>query len=107
MGGGNGKVICVAARALKVWALLSGFVGGFIAWIITTAVGQPLQRFVQLRQQAAFVLAKYDDQPWIGNPEAKPPSNDWLVERTEAFDKAGSELVAFADSNTFIAHNLR
>jgi hypothetical protein len=29
------------------------------------------------------------------------------VERTEAFDKAGSELVAFADSNTFIAHNLR
>jgi hypothetical protein len=80
--------------------------GGVAAWLITTALGQPLQRFFQLRQQAALVLAKYDDRPWIGNPEAKPPDNDWLKERREAYDKVGSELVAFADSNTFVARAL-
>jgi hypothetical protein len=89
-----------------VWALLSGFVGGIIAWIVTTAIGQPLQRFFQLRQQAALVLAEYDDRLWINNPEAEPPSNDRFKERSEAFDKVGSELVAFADSNTFVARSL-
>jgi hypothetical protein len=59
-----------------------------------------------LRQQAALVLAKYDDRPWIGNPDAKPPTDDWLKERRYAFDKIGSELVAFADSNSFVARNL-
>jgi hypothetical protein len=89
-----------------MWSLLSGFIGGFVAWIITTAVGQPLQRFFQLRQQAALILAQYDGRAWIGNPEAKPPDNEWLEERREAYDKVGSELVAFADSNTFVTRAL-
>lgn len=87
-------------------SLLLGFVGGFTAWIATTFLAQPLQRFFQLRQEAALVLAKYDNQPWIGNPEAKPPDNNWLEERRIAYDKVGSELVAFADSNTFVARAL-
>ena len=91
---------------MTMWSLLSGFIGGVLAWIATTVIGQPMQRFFQLRQQAALVLAKFDDRPWIGNPEAKPPDEDWRKERSEAFDKVGSELVAFADANAFIARAL-
>jgi hypothetical protein len=90
-----------------MWPLLSGFIGGFIAWIVTTAVGQPMQRFIQLRQQVALVMAQYDQRTWIGNPEAKPPDENWLKERREAYDKAASELLAFADSNAFVTKALR
>jgi len=89
-----------------MWPLFSGFLGGIVAWIITTILGQPIQRFIQLREHAALILARYDNLPWIGNPEAKPPENNWLEERREAYDKIGSELVAFADANTFIARQL-
>jgi hypothetical protein len=82
-----------------VSTLLFGFVGGFIAWIATTVVGQPLLRFFQLRAQAAHILARYDDQPWIDNPEEKPPAEAWLAKRRQAYEEIGSELVAFADSN--------
>ena len=88
------------------WSLLSGFLGGIAAWVVTTALGQPLQRLLRLRQQAANVMTQYDDQAWIGNPDAKPPDDDWLKERREAYDKVGVELVAFADSNTFVARLL-
>jgi hypothetical protein len=84
-------------------SLFFGFIGGIVAWIVTTVLGGPIRRVVQLRQEAALILAKYDDLPWIGNPEAKPPENDWLAERREAYDKIGSELIAFADANSFIA----
>jgi hypothetical protein len=86
--------------------LLIGFIGGFVAWIVTTIVGEPVRRFFQLRTQAALILAKYDDRPWIDNPEAKPPEAEWLEKRREAFDEIGSELVAFANSNSFIARLL-
>jgi len=43
-----------------VSTLFVGFIGGFVAWIATTAVGQPLLRFFQLRSRAAFILARYD-----------------------------------------------
>jgi hypothetical protein len=88
------------------WSLFSGFLGGIAAWVVTTALGQPLQRFLQLRQQAANVMAQDDDHAWIGNPEAKPPDDDWLRRRREAYDKVGHELVAFADSNTFVVRLL-
>jgi hypothetical protein len=86
-----------------VWPFISGFVGGFVAWIVTTVLGQPIRRFFQLREEAALILARYDDLPWIGNQDAEPPENDWLEERRNAYDKIGAELVAFADANTFIA----
>lgn len=89
-----------------MWGLFSGFIGGIVAWSVTTILGQPLHRFFQLRQQAALAIAQYDDRAWIGNPEAKPPDNDWLKERREAYDKVGSELIAFADSNTFVTRAL-
>jgi uncharacterized membrane protein YgaE (UPF0421/DUF939 family) len=89
-----------------VYTLLTAFIGGFVAWIVTTVVGQPLLRFFQLRAQAAHFLARYDDQPWIGNPETKPPAEAWLAKRREAYEEIGSELVAFADTNSFIARAL-
>ena len=90
-----------------MWPLVSGFVGGFVAWIITTVLGEPIRRFFRLRQEAALILARYDDLPWIGNPDAKPPENKWLKERRLAYDKIGSELIAFADANTFIERYFR
>lgn len=89
-----------------MWPLIFGFIGGVAAWTFTTILGRPIQHFIQLRQHAALTLARYDDLPWIGNPEAKPPENDWLNERREAYDKIGSELVAFADANTFLTRQL-
>jgi len=52
-------------------------------------------------------VAQYDHRPWIYNPEAKPPDNEWLTERRLAFDKVGSELVAFANSNILVTRLLR
>jgi hypothetical protein len=89
-----------------VATLITGFVGGFIAWIVTTVIGEPLRRFFQLRTKAALILAQYDDLPWIENPEAKPPAPEWLLKRSEAYDQIGAELIAFADANTFIARCL-
>jgi hypothetical protein len=82
--------------------LVLGFFGGVVAWFATTFVAQPIQRLIQLRERAALVLAKYDDHLWIGNPEARPPENNWLEERRKAYDDIGSELVAFADANTLL-----
>jgi hypothetical protein len=89
-----------------VYTLLTAFIGGFVAWIATNLVGQPLLRFYRLRAQAAHVLARYDGLPWIDNPEAKPPDEVWLEKRREAYDEIGSELIAFADTHSLIARTL-
>jgi hypothetical protein len=91
---------------MTLWPLITGFVGGVIAWLFTTALAQPFQRFLTLRQEAAFALAEFEDRAWIGNPEAKPPTNDWLDKRLAAYDKAGTALVAFASSNSFVTRLL-
>lgn len=92
---------------LTVWSLVSGFVGGVIAWIVTATVGQPLQHFLQLRHDAAFALAQFDESAWSGNPDAEPPTSDWLIRRTSSFDATGSALLAFAASNILVARALR
>jgi hypothetical protein len=92
---------------MTAWGLFAGFIGGFVAWIVTTSLGQPLQRFIQIRQEAAFVIAEFDDRAWIGNPDAVPPDNNWLNKRREAYDKEGTALIAFADSNLFVTRLLR
>jgi hypothetical protein len=91
---------------MTLWGILSGFVGGLIAWVVTTTLAQPFQRFLQLRQEAAIAIAQFEDRPWIGNPEAKPPTNEWLDERLAVYDKAGTALVAFAISNSFVTRAL-
>jgi hypothetical protein len=37
-----------------------GLVGGIVAWVTTTLLGQPLYRFINLRANAAEVLARYE-----------------------------------------------
>jgi hypothetical protein len=92
---------------MTLWGIFSGFVGGFIAWIMTTILGLPLQRFLQLRQEAAVVLAQFEDRLWIGNAEAKPPADEWLDKRREVYDKAGTALLAFANTNLIVTRALR
>jgi hypothetical protein len=90
-----------------VYTLLTAFIGGFLAWTATNVVGQPLLRFFQLRAQAAHILVRYDGLPWIDNPDAKPPDEEWLEKPREAYDEIGSELIAFADTHSLIARTLR
>jgi hypothetical protein len=90
-----------------IWAMLSGFVGGILAWLATTFLAQPLQRFLQLRNDAAVAIAQFEERAWIGNPDAKPPTNEWLDRRREAYDRAGTALVALANTNRFVTRVLR
>ena len=87
---------------MTFWPLITGFIGGVMAWFLTTTVAQPFQRFLALRQEAALALVDFEDRGWIGNPDAKPPTEKWLEARLTAYDKAGTNLVAFAISNSFI-----
>jgi hypothetical protein len=91
---------------MTLWSLVTGFVGGVCAWFLTTAVAQPFQRFITLRQEAAVALVDFEDRLWIGNPEAKPPTQEWLAQRLNAYDRVGTNLVAFAASNSFITRLL-
>jgi hypothetical protein len=93
---------------MMLWGVFSGFLGGVVAWIVTTILGQPLQRFLQLRQEAVAAVTLFEQRVWIGNPEAKPPTADWLEKRREAYDdKAGTALLTFANTNLFITRTLR
>jgi hypothetical protein len=88
-------------------ALFLGFIGGVIAWIATTVIGEPLRRFIPLRHEATVVIIRYEECAWIGDPEASPPDNEWLEKRREAYDAAGIALMAFATSNTLFSRLLR
>jgi len=91
---------------MNIWSLITGFAGGVIAWLFTTTLTQPFQRFIELRREAALALTEFEDRLWIGNPEAKPPTEDWLEKRFSAYDKAGTALIAFAISNSFLTRFL-
>jgi hypothetical protein len=91
---------------MTFWPLITGFIGGVMAWFLTTTIAQPFQRFLVLRQEAALALVDFEDRGWIKNPDAKPPSEKWLEARLNAYDKAGTNLVAFAISNSFITRLL-
>lgn len=91
---------------MNIWSLITGFAGGVIAWLFTTTLAQPFQRFIELRREAALALVEFEDRLWIGNPEAKAPTEDWLEKRSSAYDKAGTALIAFAISNSFLTRFL-
>jgi hypothetical protein len=87
--------------------LALGFLGGLVAWIVTTFLAQPFALFLKLRNEAAVAVANYETRPWIGNPESEPPSQEWLVERRKAYDGAGTALVGFSASNKVLARILQ
>ena len=83
-------------------SFLWGVLGGFIAWFITWFLTQPLSTFFGLRVQAAEALARYEDQ-LHPDPDAPPPSSEWLLERKKAYETCGASLSAFAVSNAAVA----
>jgi hypothetical protein len=89
------------AKEQVMASFLLGILGGFIAWVTTWFVAQPLSTFFALRSQAAEVFARYEDK--VGpNPYEPPPSLEWLSEREKALESCGASLVAYAASNTFM-----
>ena len=74
---------------------------------MTTILGQPLQRFLLLRQEAAVVVAQFEERAWKNISEAKPPTNEWLDKRRDAYDKAGTALLAFSNTNLLVTRALR
>lgn len=75
----------------------SGLLGGFIAWIATALIGQPIYMLCNLRGEAAKVLALYEPVP----PErGRDTSPSWLEERAAEFKRIGSKLIAFAATHS-------
>jgi hypothetical protein len=78
---------------------LTGLLGGFIAWIGTTVIGQPICKFLELRTEAARIIARYDpyvaSSPYVPYPD---PFTDveWLEERKRAYLTCGVNLRAYA-----------
>jgi hypothetical protein len=90
-----------------MWSLLTGFVGGVVAWIAMELIGKPLTRFIQLRNEAAEALALYEDRTWMfEDPEIEPPGDDWLQKRRERYEAIGSALIAFERSQRFFSRIL-
>jgi hypothetical protein len=69
-----------------------GLLGGIIAWIATTIIGQPLYKFISLRSQTAKVLARYDD-------DGSNLSTIYDANRRTEYADCGADLIAFAATN--------
>jgi hypothetical protein len=82
-----------------------GLIGGFVAWIVTALIGQPIYRFISLRAEAARVLARYERQGSIPGSEAG--NANWIAERKRAYQECGTRLVAFAAANVIVTRLLR
>jgi hypothetical protein len=86
-----------------MWNFLLGMlVGAPIGWIVRSFVGEPLVNFWSLRTAVARDFARYEDS-FDHNPDADPPSADWLLERKKAYETTGAALVAFGVSNSHLA----
>jgi len=74
--------------------------GGFLAWVAITIIGEPIHKFVRLRTQAAVVLARYEEQ--VDHSDSRPKqkySEEWLSNRQIEYSNCGSDLIAFAAAN--------
>jgi hypothetical protein len=91
--------------------LFTGMMGGFLAWIATAIVGQPLIKFMNLRSQAAIVLARFDTEGAKdddGAPLAPEDyEDDWKTARQKDYADCGCELVAFHAANATLVLLLR
>jgi hypothetical protein len=83
-----------------------GLVGGMVAWVATMILGQPIYRFLNLRAEAAEILARYE------RDNSEDPGRDarevgWQAERKRAYQECGSKLIAFAISNVAATRLIR
>jgi hypothetical protein len=84
-----------------VTAAVWGFVGGIIAWLATTFVGQPLVAFIGSRSEAARALAQFGYLDRY-DPERDDPPPEIATDRRKILAEAGARLVAFAHANQFV-----
>lgn len=79
-------------------SFLWGLLGGFIASLATTIVGQPLYLFISLRSETASAMARYERfHTLIGLPNQK-----WFADRRVAYESCGSRLVSLAATNVTV-----
>jgi hypothetical protein len=81
-------------------SLLSGFVGGFIAWFCSNYLGRPLIRFLDLRAEAHTFLyyyanIKFDRPPHSRNVEDAQKCFRWLASRLDALRTSSLRLILF------------
>lgn len=108
-------------------AFLSGLIGGLVAWVGTTIIGQPIYKFISLRAEAARALAQYDpdEQLHYGNPvlmladdgivgrdgaaeaAAAIAAKDRVCDRRRDYEICGAHLIAFAASNALVTRMLQ
>jgi hypothetical protein len=87
---------------------LTGLLGGFIAWIGTTIIGQPIYKFLELRTEAARVIARYDPYPASTNfVDPNATNTQWLEERRHAYLTCGVNLRAYAATHASVVKWLR
>jgi hypothetical protein len=86
-------------------SFLWGSIGGMVAWVATTILGQPIYRFINLRAEAAEALARYERRD-PDDPDPDTVDVNWLAERKRAYRECGSRLVAFAASNVLVTRLL-
>lgn len=93
---------------------LWGLLGGFIAWLATAILGQPLYTFLNLRSEAAKILALYERQPSLPptlSPNRAVSLEQWQLERKRSYQECGARLVALGAANfhvvTAILHRMR
>jgi hypothetical protein len=83
-----------------------GFLGGIIAWLATSLVGQPVLEFLAARNEAARALARYEGLDSYQPDEDESPCEDADARRKLLAD-AGSRLVAFGYANQPLSKILR
>ena len=69
-----------------------GLAGGFVAWITTTVIAQPLLQFWRLRTEAARVISLYERRDFHSE---RPRDIDREKTRRLTYENCGSQLVAF------------
>src|SRR5215475_12441530 len=77
---------------------LQGILGGFIAWVATMLVAQPLYALGNLRTETARLLHFYDP---TGNDDRRR-SAAWIAERELAYRSCAAQLQALAASHPFV-----
>ncbi len=86
-------------------SFILGFLGGFIAWLATGLLAQPLSRFFALRAAAAEALTRYEDR-FNSSRDMSLATPDWMTERRLAYEDCGADLAAFTVSNAWVARLL-
>ena len=85
-----------------MWSLLWGLVGGFVAWLATAILGQPIYTFLSLRSEAARLVSLYErprELPAVFTPTRAISEEAWQTDRRRAYQNCGSHLMGISAAN--------